>query len=234
MLAPLVAVVALGGCGSEPEPEPPPDGGRHAAVRLPAAGESAVPTPRVAEAGRRLEPAGPRASDGAPRAAELSVPGLGLADFPVQHYRGTTDDAPGTAIQDAGELASPYGPDGGVGPGGVGNYLVTGHRLSSTEPFLDLPSLGRGDRVTVTAGGTDYVYEIRQTRETSFREPASLAAQRAAVPGRPGAEPTRAMITLSTCATPEDHAEGNYWSDEHGNPEHRIDKVGVLVASRPA
>jgi sortase A len=42
------------------------------------------------------------------------------------------------------------------------------------------------------------------------------------------------MITLSTCATPEDHANGNYWSDEFGNPEHRIDKIGVLVAQRPA
>jgi sortase A len=38
-----------------------------------------------------------------------------------------------------------------------------------------------------------------------------------------------AMITLSTCATPEDHAAGNYWSDRFGNPEHRIDKIGVLV-----
>jgi sortase A len=27
----------------------------------------------------------------------------------------------------------------------------------------------------------------------------------------------------------EDHAAGNFWSDEFDNPEHRIDKVGVLV-----
>ena len=162
------------------------------------------------------------------------MPDLGLRDVPVRAYRGTTDDVAGTQIQDAGDLASPSGPGGGVGPGGVGNYLVTGHRLSSTKPFLELPSLVRGDRVTVSAGGVEYVYEVRTTRETSFRSPASLAAQRAAVPGRPGAEPTRAMVTLSTCATPEDHAAGNYWSDENGNPEHRIDKIGVLVASRPA
>jgi len=42
------------------------------------------------------------------------------------------------------------------------------------------------------------------------------------------------MITLSTCATPEDHARGNFWSDRFGNPEHRIDKIGVLVDTRPA
>ena len=42
------------------------------------------------------------------------------------------------------------------------------------------------------------------------------------------------MITLSTCATPEDHAAGNFWSDELGNPEHRINKIGTLVSRRPA
>jgi sortase A len=42
------------------------------------------------------------------------------------------------------------------------------------------------------------------------------------------------MITLSTCATPEDHAAGNFWSDRFDNPEHRIDKVGVLTEVRPA
>ena len=86
----------------------------------------------------------------------------------------------------------------------------------------------------VRSGEQVHVYRITRTRWTSFREPASRAAQEAAVPGRPGVEATRAMITLSTCATPEDHAAGNYWSDRFGNPEHRIDKIGVLVRSVPA
>jgi sortase A len=146
----------------------------------------------------------------------------------VVPYRGSTDDARGTAIQNAGALASPSGPRGGTGPGGVGNYQVTGHRLSSTAPFRHLPSLGRGQQVLVDVGERRYVYRVVATRETSFRSPRSLREQRAAVPGRPGATPTRAMITLSTCATPEDHAAGNFWSDEFDNPEHRIDKIGVL------
>ena len=58
--------------------------------------------------------------------------------------------------------------------------------------------------------------------------------QTAPVPGRPGVAAVRPMITLSTCATPEDHAAGNFWADEFGNPEHRIDKIGVLTATRPA
>jgi len=121
-----------------------------------------------------------------------------------------------------------------VGPGGIGNHIVTAHRTSSTRAFADLPRLRVGDRVHVVAGGARHVYRIVDTRTTSFRSPRSLARQSAAVPGRPGRRPTRAMITLSTCATPEDHARGNYWSDRFGNPEHRIDKIGVLVALRPA
>ena len=111
----------------------------------------------------------------------------------------------------------------------MGNYQVTAHRVSSTRAFQFLPRLRRGDEVIVDAGEKRYVYRIVTTRETSFRSPRSLREQRAAVPGKPGVEPTRAMITLSTCSTLEDHAAGNWWADRFGNPEHRIDKIGVLV-----
>jgi sortase A len=179
-------------------------------------------------------PAKERAPAPEPQRSYLSLPALGLRDFPVVRYRGTPDDAPGTEIQNSGPMASPRGPGGGVGPGTVGNFIVTGHRTSHTMPFADLPSIAPGARVLVRSGETEYVYEITRTRWTSFRSPRSLTAQSAAVPGRPRQEATRPMITLSTCATPEDHANGNYWSDEFGNPEHRIDKIGVLVAQRPA
>ena len=174
-------------------------------------------------------------TDGRPRRALLSIPRLGMTDLPVEPYRGWTDDAPGTEIQDGGVAASPFGPRGGTGPGGIGNYQVTAHRLSSTQAFLELPRLRAGDLVHVDVGSRRLTYEVTRTRITSFREPASLRAQRAAVPGRPGVEATRAMITLSTCRTPEDRAEGNTWSDRFGNPEHRIDKIGVLrsIERRP-
>jgi sortase A len=199
-------------------------------VTAPVTGPSSTPssTPPVAP------PA--LAGDGRPRRAVLRIPSIGVS-VDVVPYVGRTDDARGTVIQDGGVAASPHGPRGGVGPGGIGNYQVTAHRTSSTRAFELLPDVRRGERVLVdvsTRGGavTRYVYLMTRTRETSFRSAASLRAQRAAVPGRPGVDPTRAMITLSTCATPEDHAAGNYWSDEFHNPEHRIDKIGVLVAVR--
>ena len=171
-------------------------------------------------------------TDGRPREALLSIAALGVSGLRVVPYAGTPDDGPGTAIQDRGPAAAPHGSGGLVGPGGVGNYLVTGHRSSSTAPFRALPSLRVGARVVVVTDSHRLVYEVVSTRRTSFRSPASLRAQSAAVPGHPGREATRAMITLSTCATPEDHAAGIYWSDEFHNPEHRIEKIGVLRSVR--
>ncbi|MFF2135046.1 class E sortase [Streptomyces sp. NPDC058193] len=185
-------------------------------------------------------PAGPSAAVPADRTdprtatAELTIPSIGVKDLRVVPYEGTTDDTPGTRVQNRGVAASPYGEDGGVGPGEVGNYLVTAHRISAGGPLRDLPSLGKGDTVLVTESGTVYTYRITETRLTSFRSERSLAEQRAEVPGEPGEKPTRAMITLSTCATPEDDAAGNHWRDAHHNPEHRIDRIGVLVSTRPA
>ena len=164
----------------------------------------------------------------------MSIPALGLRDVAVVRYRGRPDDGPGTRLQNTGAMASPRGPGGGVGPGVVGNFIVTGHRTSHGAPLAELPALDAGELVRVRSGERVFVYRVTRTRSTSFRSPASLAEQSAAVPGRPEATPVRPMLTLSTCATPEDHAAGNYWSDEHGNPEHRIDKIGVLVERRSA
>ncbi|MFI6106651.1 class E sortase [Streptomyces sp. NPDC051310] len=197
-----------------------------AAASFTAAATSAAPSPEP--------PPPPPKDDARTLTAVLAIPGIGLEDLRVVPYEGTTDDWPGTRIQNKGHAASPYGAKGGVGPGEIGNYLVTAHRLSAGGPLRDLPSLGIGDSVFVTAGGTVHEYRITETRKTSFRSERSLAEQRAAVPGEPGKKPTKAMITVSTCATPEDNAVGNFWRDDRGNPEHRIDKIGVLVSSKPA
>lgn len=172
-------------------------------------------------------------SSGTPRNARLSIPAVHIHRLRVIAYRGKTDDGPGTAIQNRGIAASPYGPNGGTGPGGLGNYQVTAHRTAHGGVFRRTPSLRRGDRVLVDAGRWRYVYHVVRTRWVSFRSATSLRRQRAAVPGHPGQKPHRGYITVSTCATLEDHAHGDYWTDRYGNPEHRIDKIGVLVRRRP-
>jgi sortase A len=166
-------------------------------------------------------------------AATLGIPAIGVAGLRVVPYNGTADDRAGTIIQDRGVAASPRGPRGGVGPGQLGNFIITGHRTAHGRPFGRLPELRNGEHILITSGGFVYDYVVTETMTISFRKPADLTRQNAPVPGRPGEVPTRAMITLSTCATPEDHAKGNYWHDALGNPEHRIDKVGVLTGTRP-
>jgi sortase A len=227
--------LVLGGCGaSEPV-------GRSDVAEVAGSGrasasatESSDPTPSDRSESRPppSPSASPTPATTEPRRATLSIPGIGVRDLTVVPYRGRPDDGPGTEIQNGGAAASPHGPRGGEGPGAIGNYIVTAHRTSSTRAFEFLPELRRGDLVRVEAGRWRFVYEIVDTRSTSFRSDRSLERQAAAVPGRAGAEPTKAYITLSTCATPEDHADGNWWADRFGNPEHRIDKIGVLVRSR--
>jgi sortase A len=163
----------------------------------------------------------------------LSIPSIKVRGLRVIAYTGTPDDHGGDRIQDRGRLASPRGPRGGIGPGQVGNFIVTGHRTEAGRPFGRLPEVRTGAHVLVTTGGLVYDYVVTGTLSVSFRRPESKATQIAPVPGRPGVPATRPMITLSTCATPEDHAAGNFWKDALGNPEHRIDKIGVLVAVRP-
>ncbi|WP_407841306.1 class E sortase [Streptomyces sp. DSM 116496] len=209
-----------------------------------AAAGAAAPAPPTVAAAPASAPATTAARPSEPPVASvqtevsvLSIPSVGITGLRVMPYEGTTDDAPGTRIQDKGVAASPYGKHGGVGPGQAGNFLVTAHRLSAGGPLRDLPAVVNGDSVLVTVGDVVYTYEIIASRKTSFRSERSLSEQRAAVPGKPGVPPTQAMITISTCATPEDHAEGNFWSDAQGNPEHRIDKIGVLrktTAAPPA
>ncbi|TCC36501.1 class E sortase [Kribbella speibonae] len=162
----------------------------------------------------------------------MSIPAIGVRNLRVVAYTGTADDRPGTRIQDRGVAASPRGRAGGVGPGEIGNFIVTGHRVSHGRPLVRAPELRNGDHVLIRVGSTVYDYVITRTMTISFRKPAEKAQQNAAVPGSPGVKPTQPMLTISTCATPEDHAAGNYWHDELGNPEHRINKIGTLVATR--
>jgi sortase A len=111
---------------------------------------------------------------------------------------------------------------------------VTAHRTFAGGPLRNLPELKVGAHVLVHHRNKVLDYVVTGTQRISVRSAASLALQSAPVPGHPGQRPRVAMITLSTCATPEDHAAGNFWTDAFGNPEHRIDKIAVLVAVRVA
>ena len=202
----------------------------------PAASAPTSSSPSMSSQPRSSEPP---ASESAPRVAagdkaRISIPAIGVRGVTTVFYWGSPDDAPGTRIQDTGRLAASIGSAGGVGPGRVGNLIVTGHRTSAGAPLGRLPELHNHDHVLVTFDDMVYDYEITGSLWITFHDPESYALQVAPVPGHPGRRATRPMITLSTCATPEDRAAGRTELDELGNPPHRIDKIGVLVDVRPA
>jgi len=80
-------------------------------------------------------------------------------------------------------------------PGQVGNFAVAGHRATNGEPFALLDTLVPGDEVVVQTVAATFTYVVDGTElvaptATEVLEP---------VPGRPGATPHRAVLTLVTC-----------------------------------
>ncbi len=85
-------------------------------------------------------------------------------------------------------------------PGEIGNFAVAGHRQTHGQPFRHLEQLRPGDQVIVETRTAVYTYVIDN-------DPNSAAATVLPndvwvldpVPGKPGAKPTQAIITLTTC-----------------------------------
>lgn len=78
-------------------------------------------------------------------------------------------------------------------PGQVGNFSVAGHRTPAI--FWDEDELKAGDPILVQTATTWYVYRV-----TSHEIVSPNAVQVvAAVPDQPGATPTAAMLTMTTC-----------------------------------
>ncbi len=160
--------------------------------------------------------------------AYLSVPAADISRLKIVTYSGVPDDDRGTEINDSGLAGAPRGGWGGVPPGQIGNFLLTAHRTSAGAPMGRVPELRAGDEIFIDQGATRFVYTVASKTTINFRSAQSRALQTAAVPGSPGKKPSRAAIVLSTCATPEDNAAGNFWRDEHQNPTHRIAVFGYL------
>src|SRR5215210_957999 len=160
-----VASTVTGGC----TPARSPEAATTTSVGVPSSPVASLPPPVAAP----TPPPPPSSAVGgeADRAApvpsttniSLSIPALRVDALRVVSYRGTADDRPGTRIQNRGLAATPRGPRGGVGPGEVGNMVVTAHRTTAGKPFGRLPSLRVGSHVLVESGGLVYDYRITST-----------------------------------------------------------------------
>jgi sortase A len=84
---------------------------------------------------------------------------------------------------------------GSAQPGGVGNFVVSGHRTTYSAPFNRLDTLRDGDKILVDTRAMQYVYQVTDRR---IVKPSAVEVT-APVPFRPRARPTKRLITLTTC-----------------------------------
>lgn len=78
-------------------------------------------------------------------------------------------------------------------PGEVGNFSVAGHRTPAI--WWDLDKVKVGDLVIVQTKTTYFIYQVTSTE---IVKPTAIEVV-APVPDQPGATPTKAMLTLTTC-----------------------------------
>lgn len=127
--------------------------------------------------------------------AILRIPRFG-ADYARPVYKGTTRD---TLTRGFGQY------DGTALPGAVGNFALAGHRTTYGRPLHDVQKLQDGDRIIVETTTQYIVYTVVSDEIVTPTDVAVVAA----VPDQPGATPTKAYLTLTTCH-PEYSAQQRY------------------------
>ncbi|MEV6284170.1 class E sortase [Kribbella sp. NPDC051770] len=83
-------------------------------------------------------------------------------------------------------------------PGENGNFAIAGHRVTHGSPFRKLLELRKGDQVIVETSDAVYTYELDGSPKDLTVKPADTWVLDP-VPGKPGAAPTKPMLTLTTC-----------------------------------
>lgn len=151
----------------------------------------------------------------------LALPGSGTTQIPLGvgianlYIPRLGRDYAWTIVEGADDASLEKGPGHYVKtalPGELGNFAVAGHRVGKGEPFLNLDKLRPGDTVVVETKKDWYVYLVKGNRKTGDitavdedgvpgREivAPSDGAVILPVPNRPGAEPTEALMTMTTC-----------------------------------
>lgn len=82
-----------------------------------------------------------------------------------------------------------------VMPGEIGNFSMAGHRTTYGKPFNKVAELKHGDLVIVETAEAYFVYEVY---EDQIVRPNQIEVV-APVPSEPGAKPTEALMTMTSC-----------------------------------
>ena len=91
-------------------------------------------------------------------------------------------------------------PDGAK-VGGVGNYVLAGHRVTHGEPFRQFPDLRKGDTVSIETRTATYTYRLRNAGQAITVDfDTAWPLWPVPAPDARDREPTKHLITLLTCA----------------------------------
>ena len=139
-----------------------------------------------------------KAGDAGGRQKTAVIPGdaIGLLRIPAF---GTSYEIPilsGTDLSILGRGVGHY--TGTADPGQIGNFAIAGHRVTHGQPFARLLELNKGDQVVVETREAIYTYVLDTApRDVTVDDAETWVLD--PVPGKPGAVPTEALITLTTC-----------------------------------
>ncbi len=117
--------------------------------------------------------------------AIVRIPRFG-AKFARPLYEGTTRDILQRGIGHYTNTAM---------PGEVGNLAMAGHRTTYGKPFNQIATLEKGDVVLVETKSTWYVYRVSGHEIV----PPTQVSVLLPVPNQPDAEPTEAVLTMTSC-----------------------------------
>ena len=113
--------------------------------------------------------------------------------IPALGAHGATAVVEGVALSDLKGTIGHY-PQTAL-PGEIGNFAVAGHRATNGQPLADIPAVVDGSLVYVRPAASWYTYRVTRHQIVAPNAVQVLLP----VPGHPGAKPTRALLTITTC-----------------------------------
>jgi len=135
----------------------------------------------------------PSASPSAPVAVVLPGNAVGIIRIPRLGSNYGFAIVEGVSTDDLKKGPGHY--PGSATPGGVGNFVLSGHRTTYLAPFNGLGDIVVGDAVVIETRDTYYTYRVNQTESVLPTDVGVVLP----VPEKPHAKPTQALITLTTC-----------------------------------
>jgi sortase A len=188
---------------------------------------AAPPTPTPSTSTGPASSASPSATSGSPgptsvptasppTIAPIALPGdaIGIIRIPRLGTKYGYAIVEGVSTDDLKKGPGHY--PGTANPGGIGNFVVSGHRTTYLAPFNGLGELVVGDAIVIETRDTWYTYLVTKTQTVLPTDTAVVLP----VPGQPRATPAQALITLTTC-TPKYSAS------------HRLIVTGLLQSALP-